>query len=178
MLSQKKHRAYLSLGSNVGDRFGYLQQAVTRLNEKAQIRTISSMYQTAPVGRISQNDFFNLALELETHCSPHDLMDVLLDIETHLGRRRLERWGPRTIDIDIIFYEDRIIHADGLSIPHPHYAERNFVLIPLAEIAGDFVCPIRKIPISRILEKSKDPQAVKKLTQEICWTKHEHSFIP
>jgi 2-amino-4-hydroxy-6-hydroxymethyldihydropteridine diphosphokinase len=177
MRSQEKHCALLSLGSNVGDRFLHLQKAMDHLKERAVVRAVSSVYETAPIGLTHQRDFLNLAIELETNLSPHALLAALLHIEKQLGRQRREKWGPRTIDIDIIFYDDLILQEDGLSIPHAHYAERSFVLIPLAEIAGDTICPVRKISVEQIAKDLKGPQLVRKLTEHIPRTKLENTPI-
>ncbi len=156
-----RHTAFLSLGSNIGNRLANLSKAIDQLREKTTVKQISSVYETAPVGNIGQSDFLNLVLELETISSPQALMQLLLEIESRLGRRRTEKWGPRIIDMDIIFFDDAVIQEKDLSIPHAHYTERNFVLVPLVEIADDFICPVRKISVKEILENSRDRRTVR-----------------
>ena len=161
------HTVLLSLGSNLGDRSAYLKKAIIHLGRQTDIRNISSVYETDPVGSIEQNDFLNLALELKTAFQAHALMRVLLETEKNLGRQRAGKQGPRTIDIDIIFFDDLILNDDSLSIPHPRYAERNFVLVPLAEIAGEVRCPLRKTSVKEILKNSKDAHTVRKLANAL-----------
>jgi len=129
--------AYLSLGSNIGDRLDYLTQATKLLDEHPDIAVvkISSVYETAAWGLEDQADFYNIALEIETALSPIDLLEVCQKIELELERTRIRHWGPRTIDIDILLYNDVEIREEFLTIPHPYMLERAFVTIPLHEIA-------------------------------------------
>jgi 2-amino-4-hydroxy-6-hydroxymethyldihydropteridine diphosphokinase len=130
--------AYLGLGSNQGDRAALLAEALSLLDATAGIRLValSSLYATAPVGPQDQPEFLNLAAEVSTSLSPEELLAACLGIEAALGRVRGERWGPRTMDLDILLYGDRRIAGPGLEVPHPRMRERAFVLQPLAEIAG------------------------------------------
>ena len=129
--------AYLSLGSNIGDRLVYLRKATRRLNEHLEINVakISSIYETAAWGLEDQADFYNLVLEVKTNLTPVALLKVCQKIEHELERNRGIRWGSRTIDIDILLYEGVEISEECLTIPHPYLLERAFVTIPLAEIA-------------------------------------------
>ena len=129
--------AYLGLGSNLGDRRQHLAQAVRRLHARPalQVVKISSVYESSPVGVTAQPDFLNLVAQVATTHTPHELLAECLRIETDLGRVRHERWGPRTIDIDLLFYGDMRIADERLVVPHPWMHERSFVLTPLAEIA-------------------------------------------
>ncbi|MGN5883157.1 2-amino-4-hydroxy-6-hydroxymethyldihydropteridine diphosphokinase [Staphylococcus simulans] len=143
---------FLGLGSNVGDREAQLKAAIDLLDEQQGIEVIkvSSFYETAPVGYVDQPDFLNLCIKIETELSPHEVLERGLAIEQQLHRVRKERWGPRTLDIDILLYGDEIIETKDLSIPHPRMTERAFVLIPLQEIAPDKVEPRTQQKIKEI----------------------------
>lgn len=132
-------QAYLGLGSNIGDRKQQLLKAIDLIGNIKGIKVTkqSSIYETAPIGYTDQPNFLNLCLEIETELSPQQLLKHCLDIEQQLHRLREIRWGPRTLDIDILLYSDNIIETDNLSIPHPRMQERAFVLIPLNDIASD-----------------------------------------
>ncbi|MCJ1908488.1 2-amino-4-hydroxy-6-hydroxymethyldihydropteridine diphosphokinase [Planococcus ruber] len=129
--------SYLSLGSNMGDRFDMLKQAVKLLDQHPQIwvKSISSLYETDPVGYTEQEPFLNMVVCLHTAMTAIDLLDVCQGIEQKLDRKRLIRWGPRTIDLDILLYNQETIETERLVVPHPRMYERDFVLIPLIEIA-------------------------------------------
>lgn len=129
--------AYLGLGSNLGDRSGFLKSAVEMLGQldRVSVLSLSSIYRTQPVGPISQENYFNAVVHIETTLNPKELLNVSLRIEKECGRIRGERWGPRTLDIDILTYGDLEIRDDNLSIPHPLMMERAFVLVPLIEIS-------------------------------------------
>lgn len=131
-------QAYLGLGSNIGDRKQQLLKAIDLIGNIKGIKVTkqSSIYETAPIGYTDQPNFLNLCLEIETELSPQQLLKHCLDIEQQLHRVREIRWGPRTLDIDILLYSDNIIETDNLSIPHPRMQERAFVLIPLNDIAS------------------------------------------
>jgi len=130
------HKVYLSLGSNIGDSVNYLDKAVDILNNHELIHNIkvSSYYQTDPVGYLDQDVFVNIAVYLETELSPYELLKVCQEIEEALKRVRVVRWGPRTIDVDIILFDDVQMTDDKLTIPHPRMHERAFVLVPIAEL--------------------------------------------
>jgi 2-amino-4-hydroxy-6-hydroxymethyldihydropteridine diphosphokinase len=131
-----KHIAYLGLGSNMGDRLSYLHKAVFLLNEHPAIKVekVSSVYETDPVGYTEQDQFLNIAVKISTNLHPEELLRTVQSIELELGRKREIRWGPRTIDLDILLYNHENIEAENLIIPHPRMYERAFVLAPLAEI--------------------------------------------
>lgn len=135
--------AYIGLGSNLGDRLGYLQTAVARLHDMAGVRVtrVSRIYETAPVGVIDQPDFLNLVAEVRTVLSPEAVLDVLLSVERSLHRVRLVRWGPRTIDLDLLLYGEETINLSSLTVPHPRMTERAFVMVPLGELAGNHRIP-------------------------------------
>ena len=143
-----KKLAYLSLGSNLGDRRANLEQALERLKDLGEVTATSSFYETAPVDFTRQPEFLNLAVALATEKMPKQLLHALLEIERSLGRKRTSAAaavkGPRTLDIDILLFGSAIIDTAELTIPHPRMHERRFVLEPLAEIAPDLRHPVFK----------------------------------
>ena len=132
-------KVYLSLGSNMGDRQGYLQRAVEALKQltDTEVEAVSSYYETAAWGLTDQADFLNLALALETQLPAESLLSACQAIEKDLDRVRHEHWGPRTVDIDILLYGQEIWETEHLIVPHPFMTQRAFVLVPLIEIAKD-----------------------------------------
>ena len=135
--------AYVGLGSNLGNREGTLRRALELLAERIVVAKVSSFRVTDPVGVLDQPRFVNAAARVETELSPRDLLDVLLRVERELGRERRERWGPRTIDLDLLLYGDSVVAQPGLAVPHPRLHERRFVLEPLAELDPALVVPGR-----------------------------------
>ena len=133
--------AYLGLGSNMGEREENLAQALVLLSQKVEIKRISSLYETEPVGYTKQSPFLNLVCQVSTDLNPEELLHLAKTIETRLGRIPSFPNAPRPIDIDILFYDNQIIKSRNLVIPHPRLAERTFVLIPLVEIAPDLIHP-------------------------------------
>lgn len=136
------HTAYISLGSNIGDRESHLRDAAQRLGRMGVVAAASSLYETEPMEIVDQPWFLNAAVALETELSPADLLQQLLTIERIIGRVRNQPKGPRTIDLDILLYDDQVVHAPSLTIPHPAMHERLFVLAPLAEIAPQIMHPV------------------------------------
>lgn len=134
-------RAYLALGGNVGDVEQAFRTSLAALRAHAHVSVLkeSAIYRTPPWGKTDQPDFLNMAAEIETDLSAHDLLDLCLTIERASGRVREERWGPRTIDLDIIAYDDQTIADERLTVPHPHAHERAFVLAPMADLAPDLM---------------------------------------
>lgn len=132
-------RAYLGLGGNIGDPVHAMAAALRALDATTEVRVaaVSSLYRTPPWGRTDQPDFVNAAAALDTLLSPHDLLTLCLSTERTLKRVRAERWGPRTIDMDILLYGALTVREAGLDIPHPRMLERTFVMVPLAEIAPE-----------------------------------------
>jgi 2-amino-4-hydroxy-6-hydroxymethyldihydropteridine diphosphokinase len=131
--------AFVGLGSNAGDRLGNLQRAVDLLGarEGLRVRASSRVYETDPVGGPPQPDYLNAVIEVETDLEPYGLFGACREVEDALGRERLERWGPRTIDLDVLTYDDREIDEPDLQVPHPRMHERAFVLVPLLELTAD-----------------------------------------
>ncbi len=148
-----RKRAFLGLGSNIGDRELYLRSAISELDSYSRIKVlkISSFHDTAPLGSARQGRFLNAVVEIETTLEPEQLLDAALDIEKRLGRIRAERWGPRTIDVDILTYGELVYESPRLSIPHPLMHERAFVLAPLAEIAPAFRHPVFGASVGNML---------------------------
>ncbi len=142
--SAQRVKAYLSLGSSQGDRKKYLYSALCALNDVRGVKVlkISSFIENAPYGGVAENMFLNCAAEIETYLSPFVLLDEIHVIEERFGRVRGKRWDDRTLDIDIIFYGGHVIEDERLTVPHADYINRDFVLIPLKEIAPDFLCPL------------------------------------
>ncbi|MFQ5676401.1 MAG: 2-amino-4-hydroxy-6-hydroxymethyldihydropteridine diphosphokinase, partial [bacterium] len=146
---------FLGLGSNVGDRCDYLRTALTRIAELATTRILatSSIYESSPVGFRDQDDFLNMVARVSTTFSPEDFLKKLQKIEKALGRHRKIRWGPRTIDIDILFWGNETVNSERLKIPHPEAINRRFVLLPMNEIAANFVIPSVPLTIGEALRK-------------------------
>ncbi|WP_274654946.1 2-amino-4-hydroxy-6-hydroxymethyldihydropteridine diphosphokinase [Paenibacillus humicola] len=128
--------AYIALGSNIGDRVHLLQEALERLDGHPRIgvERVSGVYETDPVGFTDQPPFLNMAAELRTSLDPLELLHVMLDVENELGRTREIRWGPRTIDLDLLLADDIVMTQDELTLPHPRMMERAFVLVPLRDV--------------------------------------------
>lgn len=135
---------YIGIGANLGDREKTLQDATGILNEKPEIAIIaaSAVYETAPIGVVDQPYFLNAVLQVHTSLSARSLLNCLLAIERKFGRQRETRWGPRTLDLDILLYGDAIINQPGLQVPHPHLHERAFVLVPLCDLKPDLKHPV------------------------------------
>jgi 2-amino-4-hydroxy-6-hydroxymethyldihydropteridine diphosphokinase len=155
--------AYLSLGSNVGDREHNLRDAIARLGTKGRIVSVSSFYETEPVEFTDQAWFLNCALALESTLTPEQLLAAVLEIEQQMGRQRLQRKGPRTIDIDILLNGDKIVDSPALTLPHPAIQARRFVLEPLAEIAPDARHPVLQKTIRQLLDALPAGQTVRRV---------------
>ena len=162
-------RIFLSLGSNLGNREENLKKAREKIQKIAKIVTLSSIYETKPVGYKEQSNFYNQVIEVQTTLAPEILLDKCLEIETIMGRVRKIKKGSRNIDIDILLYGNRIIKTENLILPHPQMSERAFVLVPLAEIAAEVVHPESKETIASFegkLSKQKKTNVSQVLTSQ------------
>lgn len=152
-IKRRWHKVYLALGSNMGDKEGYIRQGIDGLSALPECRSIkvSKLIKTKPYGVTDQDDFLNGCLEMETLYTPEELLDKLHEVEAAAERKRERRWGPRTLDLDILFYDRDIVQTPELVIPHIDMANRGFVLEPLAEIAPYFVHPVCNKTIRQML---------------------------
>lgn len=158
------HTVVLLLGSNVGDRRAYLQNAWHVLSSSVgNIKLSSSLYETEAWGKTDQASFLNQVIVLNSELKPGDILARIQSIEKEAGRTRTEKWGPRTLDIDILFYDDRIIRESGLEIPHPGIPERRFILEPMHEVLPHFVHPASGQRMDELLAACGDASRVKKL---------------
>ncbi|UCE42784.1 MAG: 2-amino-4-hydroxy-6-hydroxymethyldihydropteridine diphosphokinase [Candidatus Aminicenantes bacterium] len=157
---------FISLGSNIGEREQNLAQAIMLLKKNGvNIIKKSSIYETSPVGNTEQPWFLNQVLEVQTDWEPRAFLRLVLAIEKRMGRTRTAHKGPRCMDIDILLAEDKIVDSADLNIPHPEMANRNFVLIPLKEIAFDAIHPVLEEKIGDLWRESKDTSAVRPFNQ-------------
>lgn len=157
-ISRKWHKVYLSLGSNMGDKRENLLEAIKRVGELENTEVVksSTILETEPFGYIEQDNFLNACLEVKTLLTPQEFLSSILKIELDMGRVREIKWGPRVIDIDILFYDAEIIQEDNLAVPHPWICEREFVLEPLSEIAPNYVHPLERKTIMMLARKLKE----------------------
>ncbi|MGP4078166.1 2-amino-4-hydroxy-6-hydroxymethyldihydropteridine diphosphokinase [Halobacillus sp. K22] len=146
--------AYIALGSNISKREEFLKNAVESIEDHPDITVVlkSAVYETAPVGYTDQNDFLNMVIQIETSLPPLQLLDHCQSIEKELGRKRVVKWGPRTIDLDILLYNQENMNAERLILPHPHMQERAFVMVPLAEVNPKVTIPFIAKQVEEILE--------------------------
>lgn len=157
-ITRKWHRVYLSLGSNMGDKRKNLLEAIRRIDnlENTEVVKSSTILETEPFGYIEQDNFLNACLEVKTLMTAQEFLKSILQIELDMGRVREIKWGPRIIDIDILFYDKEIIEEDNLAVPHPWICEREFVLEPLSEIAPNYVHPLEKKTITMLARDLKE----------------------
>jgi len=161
-------QAAIGLGSNLGDRHATLVAALEALNGLAGIRLLarSRWYRTAPVGP-AQPDYLNACALLEVSLAPEVLLQRLLETEARFGRVRRERWGPRQLDLDLLLYDRQILDTPQLQLPHPRLRERAFVLLPLAEIAPQWIDPVSDLPIAALADRVPDQHTVQRLEEAV-----------
>jgi len=159
------HIAYIGIGSNIGDKLSNCEKAISEIlrADRHKLLVKSSFFKTQPMGYTAQDWFVNGVIKIETNLEAHELLRALKTIEAQLGRTETLRWGPRTIDLDVLFFDDIEIHTEELQIPHPLIQNRQFVLVPLAEIDRNLVHPIFKKTIQQLLNDLNENQGVEKL---------------
>lgn len=152
-MAERTYRVYLGLGSNLGDRRGNIERALSLIAEGSAVSGMeaSPFYETAPVGKEDQPAFLNACAGLDTTERPSALMERLLSIEKKMGRVRNERWGPRIIDLDILLYDDLVLEEKRIKIPHPQMHRRFFVLVPLCDLAAERIHPVFGRPLAELL---------------------------
>lgn len=156
-----QHIAFIGSGSNLGKRDQQLLEARQWIDQEVgQVIGESSVYQTSPWGGIDQSDYLNQVWQIQTDLNPFQLMATLLELEKRANRERTQRWGARTLDLDLLFYDDYRIRTDFLTLPHPRIQDRNFVLVPLSEIAPDWRHPVLKQTVSYLAAHSPDEENV------------------
>lgn len=163
-MKKKTSTVYVGLGSNIGNKVENCQKAIEKVqqNNKITIIKVSSLYKTEPIGYNNQDWFINCVLELHTLLIPDELLSIFKQIEKDLKRVNNIKWGPRTIDLDLLLYNNLIINKSNLQIPHPQMHRRSFVLTPLSEIAPDIIHPIFSKTAMELLQNLKDEQKVEK----------------
>ncbi|MDS1003837.1 2-amino-4-hydroxy-6-hydroxymethyldihydropteridine diphosphokinase [Clostridium sporogenes] len=150
------HTVYVAFGSNIGEKENYIKRALEKIEEREiKIIKVSPIYETEPYGVLDQDSFLNGVVKIETNLTPENLIKELLLIEKQLDRVRERRWGPRTIDLDIIFYDDLIINEKNLIIPHKDMGNREFVLKPLCDIDENFIHPVLKKSVRQLYDELK-----------------------
>jgi 2-amino-4-hydroxy-6-hydroxymethyldihydropteridine diphosphokinase len=162
-------RIFIGLGSNLGDRAKYLQCALSELVNLHQttVKKYSSVYETEPVGVKEQPKFLNMVAEVDSMLRPDNLVRELKEIEHRVGRTFREHWGPREIDLDLLYYGGEMLNETELHVPHPEISNRRFVLVPLKEIAAEFQDPLRHLSVEELLQRCSDTSSVRKTAQQI-----------
>ena len=160
-----EHIAYIGIGSNQGDKVGQCEKAISEILEADHHKLLarSSLFKTQPIGYTSQDWFINGVIKIETYLEPLELLRHLKEIESRLGRKETFQWGPRAIDLDILLFDEKEIQVEGLQIPHPFLQERQFVLIPLAEIDRSLIHPVLKKTIGELLDDLTEDQGVERI---------------
>jgi 2-amino-4-hydroxy-6-hydroxymethyldihydropteridine diphosphokinase len=162
-------RIFIGLGSNLGDRLHFMHRALVEIANLQQttVKKCSSVYETEPVGIKDQPQFLNMVVELDSTLLPKDLLRGLKEIERIIGRTNNGRWGPREIDIDLLYYNKEVIKEEKIQVPHPEIDTRRFVLVPMREIAANFQDPLRNLSISKLLQHCSDTSAVRKTSYTV-----------
>jgi 2-amino-4-hydroxy-6-hydroxymethyldihydropteridine diphosphokinase len=158
------YQVYLALGTNLGNQRQNLKQALQKLPPQVTVQATSRLYKTAPAYMVDQPAFLNLVVKGQTRLSPPDLLAHLKRIEDEMGRQQTVRYGPRLIDLDILFFDDWVLNTPDLQIPHPRLAERGFVLYPLADIAANLVHPIYQKTVGELIEALPEDTGIIKVT--------------
>lgn len=158
------HTAFIAFGSNMGDRMAYINDAIANLKAdmRCEVKKVSKFVESKPYGGVEQDNFYNGVLELRTLLEPKELLEFLQAEEKHAGRVRKEHWGPRTLDLDILYFDDMVIETDALTIPHVDMQYRDFVLVPLNEIAPYKRHPLIGLTTKEMLRKLKDSYVTQK----------------
>ncbi|KYG33328.1 2-amino-4-hydroxy-6-hydroxymethyldihydropteridine diphosphokinase [Alkalihalobacillus trypoxylicola] len=159
--------ATIALGSNIGNRKNYLDQAINLLQEhpNCELLKISSIYETEPVGYVNQQSFLNMVIEMETDLNPLKLLELTQSIESRCGRKRDVRWGPRTLDLDILLFDEENMKGEELTIPHPRMLERAFVMIPLSEVSPERKILGQELTVTELANSLPDKEGVKRWIQ-------------
>jgi 2-amino-4-hydroxy-6-hydroxymethyldihydropteridine diphosphokinase len=145
------HIVYLALGSNLGDRLSHIKEAISSLSPQMDVKAKSHVYETPPWGYEAQSPFYNQVIKVKTYLEPEPLLKHLKRLEVALGRKPSFQNGPRSIDIDLLFYDDRIMNTPVITLPHPRLHERGFVLLPLMDIAPDLIHPVRQKSVREMI---------------------------
>ncbi len=171
-----ENTAFIGLGSNIGDRYSYLMQAIQFLRdvEKILVVNVSSVYETDPVGYEDQDLFLNMVIEVKTDLTAEELLEVCMSIERRLDRKREIRWGPRTIDLDILLFNQENIETENLIVPHPQMLNRAFVTVPLLEIRPEIIFPRNGKPLVLCIKQLPDTEGVRIWKQK----SGEDVFVP
>lgn len=148
--------AYIGLSTNLGNKIQNITDALDKIASKCEIKAKSNIYLTEPWGVTDQPDYYNQCIQIETELTAQDLLNFLLHTENELGRVRLEKYGARTMDLDLLLFNQEIINTPNLQVPHPLLTERKFVLAPLQEIAADQIHPINNLTISQLYQQCSD----------------------
>jgi 2-amino-4-hydroxy-6-hydroxymethyldihydropteridine diphosphokinase len=161
-----KYKAFIGIGSNLGSPSENCEKAIGLLHAEPEIAVVgqSNLYESEPVGEIEQNWFVNTTIAIKTSLVPDALLNAVLNIEKVFGRERREKWGPRIIDLDLLTYENQVIQSDSLTLPHPEMTKRRFVLLPLSEIAGNYIHPLENKTIHELLKKLPETPQVRKVS--------------
>ena len=165
----KENISYIALGSNKGDRFEHLTRAIQEIiqDKNNNIENVSSIYETLPYGYKNQGNFYNAVIKIKTSYELIELLDLLKSIENKIGRKESVKWGPREIDIDILFFNDLIFSNNRITVPHKEAAKRDFVLIPLSEIAPDIIHPALNQKICDICIVESEKTVISKIQQKL-----------